>query len=245
VIGLIGYGRFGRLAARHLGRDFAVGVYEPALSPGERLPSGVTAVSFEAAARSAVLILAVPISALRAVLRRAAPLVRRGALVVDVCSVKAWPALWMRCLLPAAAEILATHPMFGPDSAADDLQGRSIVLCRERVGERRYVRIRTYLAAKGLTVIETDPRAHDTQAAVSLSLTHFIGRALEAYGAQPLAIDTEGYRRLLNILEVVTHDTRELFRDMHRYNPYAGGERRAFAEALARVERDLRRERGR
>jgi prephenate dehydrogenase len=239
VIGLIGCGRFGRLAARYLGQDCPVGVYDPDTRPGEGLPPGVSRVDLDAAAGAEVVILAVPISVLRRVLRQIRPLVRPGALVVDVCSVKAWPALWMRTLLPEAVEVLATHPMFGPDSAADSLRGRNIVLCRERIGGGRYRKVRAYLESKGLNVIETDPRDHDAQAAVSLSLTHFIGRALEAYGARPLAIDTEGYRRLLHILEVVTHDTWELFRDMHRFNPYARGERRAFAAALARVERHL------
>jgi prephenate dehydrogenase len=48
-----------------------------------------------------------------------------------------------------------------------------------------------------------------------------IGRTLSEYGASPLDIDTEGYKRLLHILEVVERDTWQLFQDMHHYNPYA------------------------
>lgn len=239
MIGLIGCGRFGRLAARYLAEDFLVGVYDSNPANTAELPHGVHAVTLPEAAAASVLLLAVPISALRAVLRQIRYIVQPGTLVLDVCSVKTWPALWMRTLLPAGVEILATHPMFGPDSAADGLQGRNLILCPERIDPARYQKIRAYLAAKGLHLIETDPRGHDAQAAVSLSLTHFIGRALEVYGARPQAVDTEGYRRLLHILEVVTHDTWELFRDMHRFNPYARTERRAFVAALAQVEQML------
>jgi len=52
-------------------------------------------------------------------------------------------------------------------------------------------------------VIETSAFEHDRQIAVSLGLTHFIGRALAETEARPQDIDTEGYRRLLKILEVV------------------------------------------
>jgi prephenate dehydrogenase len=55
-------------------------------------------------------------------------------------------------------------------------------------------------------------------------------------GAKPQDIDTEGYRRLLRILEVVEHDTWQLFEDMHRYNRYASEARRSFMEALGAVE---------
>ena len=79
-------------------------------------------------------------------------------------------------------------------------------------------------------VVESTPEEHDRQIAVSLALTHFIGRALSEFGAGPLDIDTEGYNRLLHILEVVTHDTWQLFMDMHRYNPFARQQREAFIE---------------
>ena len=70
-------------------------------------------------------------------------------------------------------------------------------------------------------------------------MTHFIGRSLDEFGAGELMIDTEGYKRLLHILEVVTHDTWQLFRDMNRYNPYAEEKRRAFTEAVIRLEEKL------
>ena len=46
-------------------------------------------------------------------------MLKENAVIVDVCSVKEYPVQWMRELLPANVSILATHPMFGPDSAAD------------------------------------------------------------------------------------------------------------------------------
>ena len=117
--------------------------------------------------------------------------------------------------------------MFGPDSAADSLQGRKIVVCPVRIHGARLAQVTGYLASKGLQVIETTAAEHDRQIAVSLALTHFIGRSLGAMQARPQEIDTEGYRRLLRILEVVEHDTWQLFEDMNRFNPHAAEMRAA------------------
>ena len=53
-------------------------------------------------------------------------------------------------------------------------------------------------------------------------------------------IDTEGYQRLLRILEVVENDTWQLFEDMNRYNPYAQDARQAFITAMNEIEGKLR-----
>ena len=51
-------------------------------------------------------------------------------------------------------------------------------------------------------------------------------------GAAQLDIDTEGYKRLLHILEVVERDTWQLFTDMHHYNSYAQKKRIEFMEVM-------------
>ena len=88
-------------------------------------------------------------------------------------------------------------------------------------------------------VIKTTAREHDEKIAISLSLTHFIGRSLSAFGARELDIDTEGYKRLMHILGVVSHDTWQLFEDMHTYNPFAKQTRQAFIDALTDIHERL------
>ncbi|MCG6909042.1 MAG: prephenate dehydrogenase/arogenate dehydrogenase family protein [Deltaproteobacteria bacterium] len=239
MIGIVGFGRFGRLTTRYLAEDFEVAVYDSGDNASAIEKSGAAAVSLEQACGEEILILSVPISVFGATLEKVRPLLRKDALVVDVCSVKLYPVELMQRLLPAGVSILATHPMFGPDSAADSLKGRKIVLCRERIDEARYLEIKAYLDGKGLFTIEATPDEHDRQISVSLALTHFIGRSLSEFGAQPLGIDTEGYQRLLHVLEVVENDTWQLFVDMHRYNPYTRRHRREMIEALHRLNSKL------
>ena len=90
-------------------------------------------------------------------LKQIAPLLKPGAIVADVCSVKVYPARWMQELLPPSVEILATHPMFGPDSAAKSVAGYKIVLCPERIAPERYRKIKRWLENKGVVTIETTP----------------------------------------------------------------------------------------
>lgn len=238
-IGIIGFGRFGKLTAGYLSKDFSVVVHTRSDKTAAIAACGARPVSFDIACRQRIVILCMPISAMQETLRKVAPLLREDALVVDVCSVKVYPVQWMRELLPVSVSILATHPMFGPDSAANSLQGRKIVLCPERVDNTTYDKIRDWLETQGLVVIEATAKEHDEKIAVSLSLTHFIGRSLSAFGAKDLDIDTEGYKRLMHILDVVNHDTWQLFEDMHTYNPYAKQNRQAFIEAMTDIHERL------
>ncbi len=235
MIGIIGLGRFGKLVSHYLSQDLEVVVYSRSGKSSEIARTGARAASLETVCKQDIVIPCVPISTFRENLKSMAPLLKPKALVIDVCSVKELPVKWMTEDLPDSVSILATHPMFGPDSAADSLEGGKFCLCRVRIAEKIYQNIKPYLTAKGLVVIEATPQQHDEQIATSLSLTHFIGRTLAEYGAKQLDIDTEGYKRLLHILEVVERDTWQLFVDMHRFNPYAKEKRVAFMEVMGEI----------
>jgi prephenate dehydrogenase len=232
MIGIIGFGRFGQLTTHYLAKDFEVLVHTRADKSTEISRLGARPASLENVCQQDIIIPCVPISVFKGFLKDIAPLIKADALMVDVCSVKEYPIKWMKEILPSTVSILATHPMFGPDSASDSLQGRKICLCKANISEKQYRKIRRYLASKGLIVIEATAREHDEQIATSLALTHLIGRSLLESGAVQLDIDTEGYKRLLHILEVVERDTWQLFLDMHHYNPYARKKRLGFMEIM-------------
>ena len=239
MIGIIGFGRFGKLTARYLAEDFEVFVFNRTDKSAEIKKTGARSASLKTVCQQKVVILCVPISTFKKVLAEIGPLLKEDAVVVDVCSVKVYPTQWMKASLPDSVSILATHPIFGPDSASDSLKDRKIFLSPIRIDKKPYQKIKTYLASKKLVLIESTPEDHDEQIAISLALTHYIGRALSEFGAAPLNIDSEGYKRLLHILEVVENDTWQLFYDMHRYNPYAKEKRATFMQAMQNIDKQI------
>lgn len=241
TVGLIGFGRIGRLLVRHFARDARILVSDVKLDARAVRALGATPATLAEACAQDVVVLCVPMAAFEGLTRRIKALLRPDALVVDVCSVKEHPVRAMKRHLPGSVSLLATHPNFGPDSAADSLKGRKIVLCRVRMKDADYRRAKRALERKGLDVIEMTPREHDRRMASSLVLTHFIGRSLIAYGAKTTGVDTEGYKRLLRILETVQNDSWELFEDMNRFNAYAAPMRRRFLAAMRATDKRVRR----
>lgn len=234
-IGLIGYGRLGKLAAHYLGQDCDLLVHDQSGNYQGHNPKRMKPSSLEEVCQAPIVILAVPISQLADLCRSISSLLKEQTLVVDVCSVKVKPMEQMNELLPKHVQILGTHPMFGPDSAAKTVFGSKIVLCPQRMEAELLANIRNYLETHGLKVIEVDPHEHDRQMSSSLLMTHMIGRTLMQLQAKDLEIDTKGYRRLMKILEVVENDSWQLFKDMNDYNPYASSMREDFVQALQEV----------
>ncbi|MFH0868166.1 MAG: prephenate dehydrogenase/arogenate dehydrogenase family protein [Candidatus Woesearchaeota archaeon] len=234
-IGIIGFGRFGKLLTKYLAEDLKVYVFNKSDKTREIKKINGIPSSLEEVCKKDIIIPCVPISQFEGTLNKIKNLLADNSLVVDVCSVKEYPIRLMQEILPKKIQILATHPIFGPDSAAESLKGRKIVLCKVRISDDLYENIKSILKEEGVIVIETTPEEHDKEIAKSLLLTHFIGRALIDFGAADLNIDTEGYKRLLYVLGTVKNDTNQLFEDINKYNKYSKKIRADFMESLNKI----------
>lgn len=236
---VIGFGRFGQLLASILRPEFTVIVYDQQENHEAAQRIGVEFASLERACQAANVFFCVPISALESVLIQARPHLLPGTLVMDTCSVKVYPVDLMRRYLPEPLEVLATHPLFGPDSAKEGLAGLRIVFCPLRVSESRLAFWRAFWQRRGVRVIEQSPDEHDRLAAYSQGITHFLGRMLGEMNLQPGEIMTKGFEDILGIIEQTTHDTWQLFHDLQYYNPYTRQMRddllRAFNTVLAKL----------
>jgi prephenate dehydrogenase len=241
---LIGYGRFGRLAARFLSRSAEVVIYDRVRPAGAKLPRRARWGELREAARQPVVILAVPVSSLPGVLRAIRPLLRRGALVADVCAAKVLPARWMARLLPAHVRLLGTHPLFGPDTVTRSLRGRTIVLCPIRLGAPLLRTIRGKLRNSGMHVAILTPDAHDRLIARTILLTQYVGRLITLSGIPQEREVTAPYRSLLHLAGIARRDDVRVFTDMWRYNRYSGPVGRALVKGHRRVEKLLRSSRG-
>jgi prephenate dehydrogenase len=237
-IGVYGLGRFGVFYASLLSRLGTVRAWSR--DPDKQPPPGVIRVpSEQELCRLPVVVLCVAISAMQEVLRRIAPLLAPGTLVMDTCSVKALPARWMRELLPDSVQVLATHPMFGPDSGRASVAGLPLVLCPVRCPPEVADRWHEGFAGLGLAVRRMDPDEHDREAAFTQGLTHYVGRVLSELRLKNSPIATVGYRKLLEIVEQTCNDSWQLFFDLQRHNPHTREMRRELERSLRRVRRVL------
>lgn len=230
TLGLIGFGQFGQLAAGVLKAHFDVLAADSADdAPARAAEIGVAFGSLEAAASREIVVVAVPVAAMQQVFTDIAPHLKPGALVVDVGSVKMLPVQWMTELLPPHVEIVATHPLFGPQSVArDGLPGLRFVVCPVR-GDR-YEKVAAFGRSLGLAVTVTTPQEHDEEMAYVQALTHLIGRSLSNLGIPDERLATQSYQHLLELCGLIGADTFELFTAIQTQNPYASQVVNAFVE---------------
>jgi prephenate dehydrogenase len=236
-LGLIGYGRFGRLAGSHLSRWFRVLAADRRRIG--RAGLGVRIVPLAEAARQPIVVFAVPVNQLRATLRRVRPHLREGALVLDVCAVKTSPMQWMEELLPPYTEFIGMHPLFGPDSAADTFRGRTIVVCPGRISPGRLRAVLLRLRSRGLRIIVTTPQRHDRFIAETLFLPQYVGRSLAFLTGRAEEFQTPSSQSLLRVIQAAKNDSEELLRDIFRYAPAAVVALRKFERTSKRLKKRL------
>ena len=169
-----------------------------------------------------VLLISVSIPAFYKVLRHTVSICDlSNILVVDVLSVKNYAKTTMLELLPDNCDILATHPMFGPESCPSNCwAGFNLVYDRVRItDEVRYTRFMDILSDANL--IQLDCIEHDSLAAKSQFITHLIGKLLNGLEITSTGIDTKSYQLLLQIKKIVGDDSDDLFRGLYNYNIFS------------------------
>ncbi len=227
TIGIIGYGRFGKLWVKSLkAKGYVVKMYDP------RVRKELIDADF--------IFLLVPISDFKACCKSIADLLHPKTIVVDACSVKMHPAQVMRAVFSRAQPLIATHPLFGPDSVRQSgLKGKKVVISYLRASKEVRKYFERIIRDLQLVTIRSTPRTHDQQMARSQALVHFIGRGLESLKLRPQSIATPDYETLLRMADLVHHDTQQLFRDMQTFNPYSKRIRQILLKNLQRVESRL------
>ena len=206
------------------------------------MPEGVRKADEDEVLSAPVLFFCVAISSFESVLKRVGSRIGRDTVVMDTCSVKIMPSQWMKENIPADRTIIATHPMFGPDSGRNGVKGLPLVMCPVSPANEKYDEMKSLFLSMGLDVLEMSAEEHDEEAAYSQGVTHFVGRTLSQMGMKPTPIATQGYRNLMTIVEQTCNDPMQLFYDLQRYNPYAKEMRLSLQVAIEKVLNALRRE---
>ena len=235
--GIIGFGRFGKLWAEILIPFGEVFVYDRNILDKKPEHNSIKFVNLFEVVKVDMLFLLVPISEIKNCCNQIRPLLDNKTLVIDACSVKFYPAKVMEENLPKDQPIIATHPLFGPDSfSKKGLDGHKIVICPIRTTNEQQKSFKDLLVKFNLKIIESSLEEHDQQMARSQALVHFVGRGLEDLKLQKQEISTPDYTAILQMNSMVHNDTEQLFLDMQKYNPYSKIIRESFLKGLQKIE---------
>lgn len=243
IFGIIGLGRFGTLWANSLLSFGQVVAYDKNSQMSSH-HQNIKITSLPEVCQADVLFLLVPISEFEKCCLHIKSLLSPHTLVVDACSVKVFPANVMRKIFISAQSLVATHPLFGPDSVkrTGGLKDHQIVVCPIQGDQKKQHQLLDLFHRMGLKTLLSTPDLHDQQMAKSQGLVHFIGRGLAALALQQQELATPDFQALLSINNMVVNDTWQLFLDMHRYNPYTREIRKKLIQQLSKLDNEINKE---
>lgn len=233
TFGIIGNGRFGKLWSEAIKNHGTVKIFD-------KKSKNTSIKKIKETVDCDMLFLLVPISEMEKICKKISPFLNKKTIVIDACSVKTHPVQIMEKWLPKDQPIIATHPLFGPDSTKKiGLKGQKIVFSPIRATKNQIATFEALIRKIGLKIIKATPEKHDKEMASSQALVHFIGRGLSALKLLPQEISTPDFESLLQMNEMVKNDSWKLFFDMHTQNIHAKQIRKQFIDSLKKLDEKI------
>ena len=215
-VGIIGFGRFGKILSNILQKGFMIKVYDiQSLS----YHNGVQFTSLEDVLKEKVIFIAVPIRHFESLINNISGELKNNTTIIDVCSVKKYTSDVMKNILPEEIGIISSHPMFGPDSYLSNKKLKMMMHSTRDI-HNQYDFWKKFFSDQNIKILEMTPDMHDRLAAKTQGVTHFLGRTLKEFGIQKTNLDTQGFRDLIDLVDQTCNDTWELYADLQTYNPY-------------------------
>ena len=230
-IALLGHGRFGR-ALTELAEDagLTVGAWDASAEIPAHRQRGSLA---ELCASADVVVLAVPVPAMRSVLTLARPHLDPRQLLLDVGSVKVHPVAAMAEVLGDEIPWIGTHPLFGPTSLALAERPLRVVLCPNGQHPLATARARAFYERLGCWTIEQDAHGHDKAMAETHALAFFVAKGMLDAGVDTkVPFAPPSFQAIARTVEVVRSDAGHLFSAICAENPHAHEARKRLLDAL-------------
>ena len=226
TIWIVGFWEFWWFMSKHLNKYFDIYVYSRRdVSEYAKTVWGIQKTLTEVC-ECDIVIFSVVVQHLEKVVKKCIKLIKPWKLVIDVSSVKKKPTEILKKHLKHT-EIIPTHPLFWLKSWANWIEGLNIVICDEWSKYTKDV-IKFCKDKLKLNVIEKSVDSHDKEMAYSQWLSHFIWKILTKLDLKQLEQETLMYRKLLDIVDIVSVDSEELFITLETQNPYAKEVREKF-----------------
>lgn len=232
TVGIVGFGSFGKFLAEKLSKYFKISIYSHSGKAPRKWAVGIKDV-----ASCDYLILSIPLVAYQQVLKQLKPNLGKNTVIIDVCSVKQKPLQIIKKMLPGYP-LVATHPLFGPESAAKTLRGHTLVICpADSKTKKTTYEIKNFAKNKlGLNVVEVSAERHDKEMAKIHGLTFFIARVLKDYDLRSSILDTPSYKQLQKMVELENRHSYDLFETIQSGNKYTKQIRTEFINAAIKLD---------
>src|SRR6185369_3340592 len=238
VVGLLGFGRFGRALGSLLSE---AQIPFRALDPAVAVPEAVRATGLaELVGGASLVVVAVPVPRTREALESLRPHLVPDQVVLDVGSVKVHPFGDLEAVLGDEIPWVATHPLFGPLSLALAERPLRVVVCPSPRHPGAAARAGELYRRIGCEVIEQTPESHDRVMAHTHALTFFVAKGmLDAGAGMQVPFAPPSFQAISRTIETVRSDAGHLFSAIQRENPFAAEARHQLLEALAEIDRAL------
>ena len=236
TIGILGMGSFGRFLAEllvHHSRSDIL-VFDP------RSTHSVGGVSYAAnlndlVTKADILVLSVPLASYDEVLPHIQRYVRPQTLIIDICSVKLKAEERLRMHLPAHNNILCTHPLFGPQSAAyNDARGHTLIVT-DSPGDLAHETEDFCSQQLGLQLVHMSADEHDKVMAQVHALTFFVAHGLREMNLPTPPFMTPSYKELIDLVELDKKHSPELYDTIQNGNPHAKQVRQTLMDTFQRL----------
>lgn len=182
-----------------------------------------TSLSYEELAQKCdVVILSVPLHAVGPICSRIGSLMSAEQLLMDICSLK--KSVMESMLSTTSAQVVGTHPLFGPST--DNLRGQNIIICPGR-GTGWQTWLEKLFESSNAVLTHMDPVDHDRYMAVVQGLTHLlticVGRTLQKLNMPPSDVKrhtTPVFRTQLDLVGRLFAQDLELYHGLIKNNSH-------------------------
>lgn len=242
-LGVIGFGDFSEFFIPYLKPFFdEVLVYSRRDVSSKCSIIGVKQASFEEVSSCEFVFVGVVVQYFEETLKKVIPHLQKGACVFEACSVKEYPIEIMKKHLPEDVDIIATHPLFGPNSGRNGIVGLNVLLINVRARQEIFDFFDSMFKDLKLTMHYNSAKEHDEDMAYVQALSHFIAQGIREFGflKKNTLITTKAYESLLQVEDNLSRDSWLLFESIENYNKYAKDIRSKFIESLQIIDEELR-----
>jgi len=196
-------------------------------------PDGTGSALKAALAGAELVLLSVPVTAMRAVAETVAPFLAPGCILADVCSVKVHPLSQM--LGAYKGPVVGTHPLFGPVIPEGFEPRVAVTPGRENPAGDAAEAVTRLFARAGFAPFASTAEEHDRAMATVQGLNFITTVAYLAAARQTPGIEkflTPSFGRRLEAARKMLTQDRELFQVISEDNPFMQETVRQFAAYL-------------